>query len=91
MKKKYILIYLILFCMLVYSGKKIYKWYNENNESNNIMEQINNSVIVENDNSDEGKEKYNINFKSLKEQNDETVAWIKVNNTNIELSLLLCP
>lgn len=88
MKKKNIYIYLILFCMLIYSGEKIYKWYKENNESNNIIEQINNAVIVQNDKSDEGKEKYNIDFKSLKEQNDNTIAWIKVNNTNIEYPIV---
>ena len=39
-------------------------------------------IVVEDKN--EYKEEYTIDFNKLKEQNKETVAWIKVNNTNIE-------
>ena len=37
-----------------------------------------------NEDKNEYKEEYTIDFNKLKEQNKETVAWIKVNNTNIE-------
>ena len=41
-------------------------------------------MIVKEKNKD--KEEYTIDFKKLKEQNNETVAWIKVKNTNILLN-----
>ena len=77
------LIYLILICLLIYSGSKIYKWYKENKNKDIIIDKINEAVMVEDNNSNDEK-KYNIDFSILKEQNNETVAWIKVNNTNIE-------
>ena len=77
-----LIVYLILLFILVYSGIKIYKWYKDKTINNEIAEQIKDTVIVEDENED--KEEYAIDFNKLKEQNNETVAWIKVNNTNIE-------
>lgn len=84
-KKKTILtfiIYLILFCILIYSGMKIYNWYKENNTNKDIVDKINSSIAIENNN------KYIVDFKSLKEQNSETVAWIKVNDTKVEYPIV---
>lgn len=75
-----IIIYMILLFVLIYSGIKIFKWYKDKTNNNKIAEQIKSTVIVE----DENKEEYTVDFDKLKEQNNETVAWIKVNNTNIE-------
>ena len=61
---------------------KIYKWYKDKTSNKEIVEQIKETVVVEDKN--EYKEEYTIDFNKLKEQNKETVAWIKVNNTNIE-------
>ena len=84
----FIIIYIILFCALVYSGSKIYNWYKENNNNKQIAKRISNVVtVVQNDNFEE-KEKYKIDFDALEEQNDETVAWIKVNNTNVEYPIV---
>ena len=77
------LIYLILIYLLIYSGSEIYKWYKENKDVDIIVKKINEAVDVQNDRNNDEK-KYNINFNILKEQNNETVAWIKVNNTDIE-------
>lgn len=77
-----LIVYMILLLVLVYSGVKIYKWYKDNNKNNEIAEQIKETVVVEEKSED--KEEYTIDFNKLKEQNKETVAWIKVNNTNIE-------
>lgn len=77
-----LIVYMILLLVLVYSGVKIYKWYKDNNKNNEIAEQIKGTVVVEEKSED--KEEYTIDFNKLKEQNKETVAWIKVNNTNIE-------
>ena len=49
---------------------------------NNITDKINEAVTVEKNS--EGKEDFNINFNTLKKQNEDTVAWIKVNNTNVK-------
>ena len=83
-----IIIYMILLFVLIYSGIKIFKWYNDKTNNNKIAEQIKSTVIVEDKNEDENKEEYTVDFKRLKEQNNETVAWIKVNNTNVEYPVL---
>ncbi len=79
-----IVIYMILIFVLIYSGIKIFKWYKDKTNNNKIAEQIKSTVIVEDKNEDENKEEYTVDFNKLKEQNNETVAWIKVNNTNVE-------
>ena len=79
-----IIIYMILIFVLIYSGIKIFKWYKDKTNNNKIAEQIKSTVIVEDKNEDENKEEYTVDFNKLKEQNNETVVWIKVNNTNVE-------
>ena len=79
-----LVIYIMLLSILLYSGIKIYKWYKDKTNNNKIAEQIKDTVIVEEKNEDENKKEYKIDFDKLKDQNNETVAWIKVNNTNIE-------
>ena len=76
------IIYLILIGLLIYSGIKIFKWNKENSNNNNITDKINEAVTVKKNS--EGKEDFNINFNTLKKQNEDTVAWIKVNNTNVK-------
>ena len=77
-----LVIYIMLLSILLYSGIKIYKWYKDNTNNNEITEQIKETVKIED--KDENKKEYKIDFNKLKEQNSDTVAWIKVNNTNIE-------
>ena len=79
-----LVIYIMLLSILLYSGLKIYKWYKDKTNNSKIAEQIKDTVIVEEKNENENKKEYKIDFNKLKEQNNETVAWIKVNNTNIE-------
>ena len=75
-----LIVYIILIFILVYSGIKIFKWYKDKTKGNEIAKQIKDTVMIEN----EDKEEYTIDFSKLKEQNNDAVAWIKVNNTNIE-------
>lgn len=77
-----LVIYIMLLSILLYSGIKIYKWYKDNTNNNEITEKIKETVKIEDKN--ENKKEYTIDFSKLKEQNSDTVAWIKVNNTNIE-------
>ena len=79
-----LVIYIMLLSILLYSGIKIYKWYKDKTNNSKIAEQIKHTVIVEEKNEDENKKEYKIDFNKLKDQNNETVAWIKVNNTNME-------
>lgn len=76
------IVYIILFAILIYSGIKIYKWYKDNKDNSKLEEEINTAVVIQEDKQEE--EKYIIDFNSLKEKNDETVAWIAVNNTNVK-------
>ena len=76
------IIYLILICILIYSSSKIFVWYKDNKNTKEIEEKINESVTVEKN--EQNQEEYNVDFTKLKAQNNETVAWLKVNNTNIE-------
>ena len=73
---------LIFITIMIFSGIKIIKWLKENKESNSIIEEIGNAVSI--DESIETVDKYNVDFKSLKQKNSDTVAWIKINGTNIE-------
>ena len=75
-----LILYIILLSILIYSGIKIFKWYKDKTNNNKIAEQIRSTVIVEEENGDE----YTVDFNKLKEQNNETIAWLKVNNTNVE-------
>lgn len=79
-----LVIYIMVLSILLYSGIKIYKWYKDKTNNNKIVEQIRDTVIVEEKNEDENKEESKVDFNKLKEQNSDAVAWIKVNNTNIE-------
>ena len=81
------IICVILIGILIYSGIKIYNWYKENQNSKKVAEQISETVTIQQDENEEQKQ-YIVDFNSLKEQNDETVAWIKVNNTNIEYPIV---
>lgn len=74
---------LLLVGILIFSGIKIYKWYKENNNNNKIIEKVSEAVIIKDDEPEENN-KYVIDFETLKKQNSETVAWLKVNNTKIE-------
>lgn len=78
------IIYLILFVILIYSGTKIYNWHKENVQNNSMAENINKIAVTKND----SENKYDVDFNLLKNQNSDTVAWIKVNGTNIEYPIV---
>ena len=61
---------------------KIINWIYENNYNKNIMSDISKAVTTE-DNLDDVN-KYRIDFESLKQKNPDTIAWLKVNGTDIE-------
>jgi len=78
-KKKTIIKILMAICalILIYSLYNIVMWYVDNEKNESIKEEIND--IIDNTNDDNS-----IDFKTLKEKNNEIVAYLKVNNTNID-------
>lgn len=92
MKKKRILniaIYLILFLILICSGFKLYFWYKDKKNNDETTEQLKNNVKLEKIKKDNSNnKKYIVDFKKLKSENSDVVAYIKVNNTNIEYPIV---
>ena len=76
--------------IIVFSGIEIIKWSNDNQKTQEMMENVSEAVkqeIVENEEG-EPEVKYTVDFEALKEMNPDTVAWIKVNNTNVEYPIV---
>ena len=92
--KKFIIVFMVI-CGIIclYSSYRIINWYLSNKKNAKIKEELK-SVIVINDNintnsesEEKNKEKkveYTVDFKTLKEKNNETVAYLVVPNTNID-------
>lgn len=91
--KKIVLLLNILFViftiMLFYSLIEIGIWYLNKEENEKIGKEIANSITIKTENveSEETNQtelKYDIDFSAIKENNKDTVAFLKVNGTNIE-------
>lgn len=90
--RKYILsiIQLIFWIILIYSLCQIVNWYIHNMKNEKIMEEISCSITVieqeHNIESNVSKEinSYEVDFNTLKQTNRDTIAFIKVNGTQIE-------
>lgn len=68
---------LIFFIILIMSIIKIIGYKQDNKDNKKVQEKTLEKVEVKNN-------KYNIDFKALKDQNKDTVAYLKVNGTNID-------
>lgn len=79
----FIMMLVFLVCFLL-SLFKILLYLKDNRDNKKIQEAITKDAISVIKRSDNNEVKYNINFKSLKETNEDTVAYLKVNNTNID-------
>ena len=84
LKNKFVTILIIIFmfiCLigLIYSLYHVIHWVKDVEKNRAIIEKIKESIIV-----DEKDNSYKIDFKSLKEQNTDTIAYLKVNGTNID-------
>lgn len=86
--KKVALFLLLLICIIVmiYFGLKIINWIRENINNKNIIKEISSSISI--DDSIDNIDKYKIDFTYLKQKNSDTVAWIKVNGTDIEFPVV---
>jgi len=74
----FLIIFLIL---LAISSIEIIKWYKENKQNKKIQGKISEVIIV-------NEEETLIDFNKLKETNQNTVAWLKVNGTDIEYTVV---
>lgn len=80
MKKKTIVKIIMIICLtiMIYSIYNIVMWYFDNNKNEEIKEEIKEII------NDTSEDKNDIDFKILKEKNNEIVAYLKVNNTKID-------
>ena len=83
--KKFINTVITIICIIgiIYSGYHIFEWYKNISSNKKIKDELSNSIEVVKD-KDTKEEIINIDFENLKKQNPDTVAYIKVNNTNID-------
>lgn len=72
--------------LLIVSLVEIAKWYKNNKANAKVKEEISEAVIIEKN--DDGKEVYTIDFNMLKQKNSDTVAWLKVNGTQVDYSVV---
>lgn len=90
-KKKTNIPCIILMCffiaLLLYSGTKIVIWYINNQNNKKISDEIAEFVTVD-ETKEDNEEKYVVDFEKLKEKNSDIVAWLKVNGTNIETTVV---
>lgn len=82
-KKKWIILILIIVCLigLAYSSYRIISWKIHTDANDKIQEELSSSIKVIN--SESGTD-YVVDFETLKGINSDTVAYVKVNNTNID-------
>jgi len=86
--KKISYLFLIVFIiLLIFSSIKVFNYIRDSNKNKAITDKISKSIIVEDtsdNNKNEKNNKYKIDFKTLKEQNSDTIGFIKVNGTDVE-------
>lgn len=78
------MILLLSISTMIFSGIKIYNWWNENRQTRKIIDKISNKIIVNESQSNNDKNKYTVDFESLKQTNNDIVGWLKVEGTKIE-------
>lgn len=89
---------IIIVCLLV-----LYKWHQNNMENNSIIDELGEFATLEDNSKDTNEEsteenvqetvneesfRLSVNFNELKAQNSDTVAWVRVNNTNIDFPVV---
>ena len=80
MKTKKIIIKIIeilLFIALIISSYKLLRYTKDTNDNKEILDDLSKNVKIE-------KNKLIVDFTKLKELNPDTIAYIKINNTNID-------
>ena len=82
------IIRLIAIVIFIYSAYSIFVWQKDNSNTTKVMQDIYSSVDFTNTiqiiNNETGAVADVLDFTKLKKKNSSTVAWIKVNKTNID-------
>ena len=79
------IIRMLFLVLLIISVFYIVKWYVSNKQNKKIQGKFLEAISIEKIENEYGVDsKYKVDFNKLKEINEDTVAWIKVNGTNIE-------
>lgn len=78
----------IFLILIVYSCIQIFKWLKSNNDNKELMDEIFSNVEINQNIEDDESQMYKVNFEELKTKNSDTVAWLKVENTNIEIPVV---
>lgn len=83
--KNIIIVLFIGLCLfgMIYSLIKIINWKKDVDDNKKIVESIKENITI-----DEEDDSIKIDFKSLKKQNSDTIAYIKVNGTNIDYAVV---
>ena len=95
MKKKcfnisFYILFGLLFIILIYSITLIYKYYHDKSETKKIETKI---KLIEKNNQSDNSIKEDVltseDLKQLSNENQDTIAYIKVNNTNITIHSII--
>ena len=76
------IIQLVLIAIIVFCGIKIYKWYQENQKRNDLLDKALEAISI----TEEGN--LDVDFEKLKSQNPECVGYLKVNGLDIEFPVV---
>lgn len=84
LKKKFRIIIVLLLILifsfgLIYSLINIFNWKIDVDKNDNIIKELRNNIKI-----DKEDKEYKVDFKTLKEQNSDTVCYLKVNGTKID-------
>lgn len=74
---------------MLYSGYKIVIWAKENNASKKQMEELTKAVIISDEiDIETGEKSFEVDFNYLKENNNQTVGYLKLNGLDIEFPVV---
>jgi len=80
-----VIIFTIICLMFaIYSIIKIINWKKDVEKNDKIQDNIEDNITIVEPTNEEQEVKYNIDFEQLKEINKDTIAYLKVNGTNID-------
>ena len=84
----YNLLLIISLCAFIFFGYKIYNYKKEEKAQNELNREIVESVIVLNNDVEESDEPLKVDFTALKEKNNDIVAWIYSEDTQINYPIV---